>query len=107
MAAQEKQIADALQDIRTAKKNGALYISIVEQSEDLFRIYFRDGDIYHIRYGSALGKDCLELIEFYTLYSATWFDGITSPGNTTSPDLPSMDRIIEDLRKIDKKLKVR
>jgi len=107
MAAQEKQIGDAIQDIRTAKKNGALYISIVEQSEDLFRVYFKNGDIYHIRYGSALGKDCLDLIEFYTLYSATWFDGITSPGDIKSTDLPSMDQIIGNLKKLDKKLKVR
>lgn len=107
MAAQEKQIAEAFQDIRAAKKSGALYISIVEQSEDLFRVYFKNGEIYHIRYGSALGKDCLDLIEFYTLYSATWFDGITSPGDVKSPDLPSTDTIIDDLRKIDKKLKVR
>ncbi len=107
MAAQEKQIGEALAEIYAAKKNGALYISIVEQSEDLFRVYFRNGEIYHIRYGSALGKDCLDLIEFYTLYSATWFDGISSPGDAKSTDLPSMERILADLKKLDKKVKVR
>lgn len=107
MAAQEKQIAEALQDIHAAKKSGALYISIVEQSEDLFRVYFKNGDIYHIRYGSALGKDCLDLIEFYTLSGATWYDGILSPGDVKSPDLPPTDGIIEDLKKIDKKVKLR
>ena len=107
MAAQEKQIAEAVLDIHRAKKSGAMYISIVEQSEDLFRVYFKNGDIYHIRYGTAVGKDCLDLIEYYMLYSATWFDGISSPGDATSPDLPSMDTIIANLKKLNKKLKVR
>lgn len=107
MATQEKQLAEVLQDIRDGKKNGALYISIVEMSEDLFRIYFKNGDIYHIRYGSALGGDCLELIEFYTIKSGTWFEGIESPGNAVSKDLPPMDQIIVSMKKIDKKLKVR
>jgi len=105
--AQEKQAAEVLQDIYAGKKSGALYISIVEQSEDLFRVYFRNGEIYHIRYGSALGKDCLELIEFYTLYSATWFDGISSPGDAKSADLPSMEVVLAELKKQDKKVKVR
>lgn len=105
--AREKQIAEALQDIHVAKKSGALYISIVEKSEDLFRIYFRSGDIYHIRYGSAVGRDCLDLIEYYTLSSATWYDGIASPGNATAPDLPSMDRIIGNLKKLGKKCLMR
>lgn len=105
--AEEKQLGDVLQEIRSAKKNGALYISIVEMSEDLFRIYFKNGDIYHIRYGTALGRDCLELIEFYTIKSGTWFEGIESPGNAVSRDLPAMDQIIASMKKIDKKLKVR
>ncbi len=105
--AQEKQIGEVLQDLYGAKKSGALYISIVEQSEDLFRVYFKDGAIYHIRYGSAQGKDCLDLLEYYTLYSATWFDAITSPGDAKSTDLPSMESIIAAVKRLDKKVKVR
>jgi len=103
----EKQLGDVLQDIFDAKKNGALYVSIVETSEDLFRIYFKDGAIYHMRYGTAVGNECLEILEYYTLYSASFFQGIRSPEGQTSPDLPEAREIIARIRKLDKPVKVR
>jgi hypothetical protein len=102
----ERLFADVLQELRDAKKTGALYVSMVETSEDLVRIYFRNGDIYHLRYGSAVGKDCLDILEYYNFWSATFFDGILAPGGAVS-DLPETARLIALLRDLKKTVKVK
>src|SRR5512144_1753285 len=104
--AEERLFAELLQELRDAKKTGALYISMVETSEDLLRIYVRDGDIYHIRYGSAFGKDVLDILEYYNLWGATFFEGIKAPGGASSPDIPKTDSIITHIRSQNKKVKV-
>lgn len=104
---QERLLADVVRELYAGKQNGALYVSMVETSEDLFRIYFRNGEIYHIRYGTAVGKDCLDIMEFYTLNSATHFEGILSPGDVSSPDLPPTVEIIAFLRTLGTTVKVR
>ena len=103
---QERLFADVLQELYERKKTGALYVSIVETSEDLVRIYFLDGAIYHVRYGSAVGKDCLDILEYYNLWGATFFEGIDAPGNAKSL-LPDTKMIIEQIRKLNKKVKVK
>jgi hypothetical protein len=106
MMAEEKPFADVLHDLHVAKKTGALYISMVETSEDLLRVYLRDGDIYHIRYGSASGKDVLDILEYYNMWGATFFEGIKAPGGAVSPDIPKTDAIITHIRSLNKKVKV-
>jgi hypothetical protein len=105
--AEEKLFTDVIRDIYDAKKSGALYVSVVETSEDLFRIYFKDGEIYFMRYGSAAGNDCLEILEYYTLYSATFFDGIRAPEETRLINLPPTKVIISLFGKLNKKVKMR
>lgn len=102
---EEKPFADVVQDLYASKKTGALYISMVETSEDLLRIYVRDGNIYHIRYGSAFGKDVLDILEYYNLWGATFFEGIKAPAGATS-ELPATDKIIGMIRGMNKKVKV-
>ena len=92
--AQDRIFADVLRELHDARRNGALYVAIRETSEDLFRIYFEDGEIIFIRYGTAQGKDCLDIIEFYTLASASWFEGVVSPEGSRSGDLPETSAII-------------
>ena len=105
--AEERLFADVIRDIYEAKKNGALYVSMIETSEDLFRIYFKNGEIYHIQFGSAFGNDCLDIIEYYTLNSATFFEGIRAPERAPSMNLPPTKIIIALLRRINKKVKMR
>jgi hypothetical protein len=50
-------------------------------------MFFKNGNICHVRYGSAMGKDCLNILEYYNLVDATFFDGINAPVCTAS-DLP-------------------
>lgn len=71
--------SDVLQEIRGAKQSGSLFVSVKESSEDLIRIYFKKGEISHCTYGSAVGQDCLDIIEFYTWQNATYFDGLAAP----------------------------
>ncbi len=106
MAAEERLLVDVIKEIQNAHKNGALYISMVEMSEDLFRVYFEKGNIYHMRYGSASGKDCLDILEYYNFYSATFFDGIKAPG-TPATDLTPMAEIVDKFARMNKKVKFR
>jgi hypothetical protein len=52
----ELDFADILQEFYDTKKTGALYVRIVETSEDLYRLFFKDGKICHVRYGSARAR---------------------------------------------------
>ena len=105
--AEEKLFADLIQGIYEEKKSGALYVSTVETSEDLFRIYFKNGEIYHMRYGSASGSDCLDIVEYYTLHSATFFEGIRAPERVPSMNLPPTKIIIAVLKGYGKTVKIR
>ncbi len=102
----ERLVADLLEEMRSAKKNGAIYISIKEQSEDMARFYFRDGELYHVRYGSAIGRDCLDILQYYILSGASFFEGIVAP-DAPAKDLPSTPEIIALFRKTGQVVKVR
>ncbi len=78
--AKERFFAEVMQELVDTKKTGALLINVVETSEDLLRIYFRNGEIYYISYGSASGTDCIDIIEYYTLRNATFFNELTMQG---------------------------
>lgn len=97
---------DLLLEMKRERKTGALYVSIVETSEDNVRFYFRDGEIYHLRYGTAIGNDCLSIIEFYTLNSASFFEGFVAP-DKPAKDLPKTDEIIARLSKNRQMVKAR
>lgn len=101
----EQSFIEVIQDILTARKNGALYVNIVETSEDLLRMYFKDGQIYHCRYGTAIGNDCLDILEYYNLYSATFFEGIKAPDKPPA-DTPSTKEILTKIGQMNKKVKV-
>ncbi len=104
--AQDRMLGDIMRELNDQKKSGALYVSVVETSEDLIRVYFANGEIYHLRYGTAVGNDCLDILEFYDLYSATFFDGIKAP-DAAAKDLPSTRDIIARIGRLDKKVKAR
>ncbi len=106
VVAQERLLSDVMRDIHRERKSGALYLSMVETSEDLFRVYFEQGNIYHLRYGSASGRDCLDILEYYTIHSATYFDGIRAPGGPQA-DLPPTPEIIERFTRMNKAIKIR
>jgi hypothetical protein len=95
-----------MREIHDKKKSGALYVSVVATSEDLIRIYFEKGEIYHLRYGTAIGNDVLDILEYYDLYSATFFDGIRAP-DAASKDIPPTTTILAKITGLNKMVKVR
>jgi hypothetical protein len=104
--AEERTLGEVMRELSDKKKSGALYVSVVATSEDLIRIYFEKGEIYHLRYGTAVGNDCLDILEYYDLYSATFFEGISAP-DAAAKDLPLTGQIIARISGLDKKVKVR
>ena len=88
------------------EEEGALYIRIVEKSEDMVRFYFQSGEIYHVRYGSAIGNDCLDILQFYSFETASFYEGISAP-DKPAKDLPSTDEIIARFRKAGQSVKTR
>lgn len=103
--AKEQYFADLLEDLYDTKKNGALFINVVESSEDLIRIYFREGEIYYITYGSAIGQDALDIIEYYTLRNATFFEGLAAPEGIVRSKFPTK-KFIALMKNTYKKIRV-
>ncbi len=102
----ERLFDELLKELHQGRKTGALYVDMVEQSEDMLRIYFENGEVCFVKYGSALGNDVLDILEYYKLYSATYFDGVTAPGKPMK-DLPPTPAIIARIEGMKSKVKVR
>lgn len=102
----ELYFADILQELHDARRTGALYVRILETSEDLYRMFFKNGNICHIRYGSAVGRDCIDILEYYNLVGATYFDGMNAPYDATS-ELPDTEQIISAIRSFNKKVSMK
>jgi len=102
----ERLLGDVLKELHSGKRTGALYIDVVEQSEGMLKFYFEDGELYFVRYGSAVGNDVLDIIEYYNLFSATFFDGIMAPGKPVR-NLPLTQEIITAIEPLKKKIKQR
>lgn len=92
-----KAFSDVLQEFRTKKKTGALYISVAEASENLVRFYFKEGEICNLSYGPVKDRECLDLLDCYSLGKAVYFDGMKAP--TESANLPKTDVIIAMIKR--------
>jgi hypothetical protein len=103
--AKEQYFAEVLEELYGAKKSGALFLNVVESSEDLIRIYFKEGEIYYITYGSAVGQDALDIVEYYTLRNATFFEGLAAPEGT-KPAKFSTKKFIASMKNTYKKVRV-
>ncbi len=103
--AKERYFADVLQELYDVKKSGSLFVGVLESSEDLIRIYIKNGEIYHFTYGSAIGQDCMDIIEYYTLRNATFFEGLAAPAGIVPSKFPTK-KFIDMMRKAYKKVRV-
>ena len=101
----DRYFADVLQELYDAKLTGAYLITVHESSEDLFRIYTKAGEIAAVTYGSAVGQDALEILEYYTLDSGTFFEGAAVPAGVASLKFP-MKKFIDMMRKANQKIRV-
>ena len=92
-----REFADVLQDFHEKKKNGALFVSVAVTSENLIRFYFRDGEIYHLCYGTTSDRECLDILDCYDLDKAVYFDGMKSA--IASSGLPRTRDLITQIRR--------
>jgi hypothetical protein len=100
-----KGFADVLRELREARKSGQLFVLVAQSSEDLIRIYFKNGDIYYVSYGSAIGQDALDIIEYYTFDNATFLEG-SAPSAGGSVLNFKTEKFISLMEKADKKVRV-
>ncbi len=100
----ERPLADVLEEHHNAKKTGAFYISVAQTSENLIRIYIDQGESRHISYGSAKGRECLDILDCYDLDKVIYFEGLKAP--SVSMDLPKTPEIIAAIRRRGVKIKM-
>lgn len=103
--AKDRLFADVLQELCAAKKSGQLFVNVTQSSEDLIRIYINKGEIYYFSYGSAIGQDAMDIIEYYTFGNATFLEASTPPAGTVASKFPAQ-KFIDIMRKADKKVRV-
>lgn len=100
-----RDFADMLKEFHEARKSGQLFVKVVESSEDLIRIYLKNGEIYYVSYGSAIGQDALDIIEYYTFDTATFVEGSAAPAGTAASKFQT-EKFISLMRKADKSVRV-
>ncbi len=103
--ARTRLLADVLQELYDDRKTGGYFITVKEASEDLFKIYAKDREIVAVTYGSASGRDALDILEYYTLVNGTFFDGLDVPAGIAPQKLP-MKKFIEMMRKANKTIRI-
>jgi hypothetical protein len=103
--ARERLFADVLQELSDAKKIGQLFVNVEQSSEDLIRIYLKKGQIYYLSYGSAIGQDAMDILEYYSFGNATFLEGSGAPAGTAALQFPTK-KFIAMMRKADKRVKV-
>ncbi len=103
--ARMRSFADVLRELHKAKKSGQLFVLVQESSEDLIRIYLKNGEIYYVSYGSATGQDALDIIEYYTFDNATFLEGSAPPAGVATSNFQT-EKFIALMEKADKKVRV-
>lgn len=96
--ARDRFFFDVLKELHDARLTGAYFITTKESSEDLFKIYIKDGELVAVTYGSAAGQDAIEILEYYRLQNGTFFKDFAMPANTMPLKFP-MKKFIDMMRK--------
>jgi len=99
-----KPFVDVLQGYYAGKKTGALYVAVAGGSENLVRVYFKEGEIYCLSYGPVKDKECLDILDCYDFGKAVFFEGMKAPA--VSPDLPKTQDIISMIKKSGKQIQI-
>lgn len=99
-----KAFADLLQELRDAKKSGALFVAVSAASENLVRFYLKDGEVCYMSFGPLKDRECYEVLDCYDYGKAVYFDGMKPPA--ISQDLPKTEEIINKFRKLAKQVEV-
>ncbi len=98
----EKSLAEILADIARAKQTGILSLS-VKNDPSLFKIFFRDGAVYHLTYGTCKDMECVSNLAKLDL--DTGFLHLGATVDKSSASIPATDEIIARIKSADKKVK--
>jgi hypothetical protein len=88
-------LSEVATDVHQHKQTGLLSVS-VKGSNSLFKIYFRNGDIYHISHGASKGNDCLAGLAEREFSECTFVPDIRLEINGTK--LPPTGEVLRVLR---------
>ncbi len=86
-------------DISQKKKTGMLSI-MVKVTKQLFKIYFTDGEIYHLFYGNHKNADCFSDLDVLEFADCFFFSGAKS-STSERIDIPT-SKIIERFKAANK-----
>lgn len=98
----EKNLADVIAELNTAKKTGMLSVGL-KGDASLFKIFFRDGAIYHITHGSCRNMECLA--DLGRLQTDTGFFMPDAHVDTATPLTASTGEIVGRIRELGKTIR--
>ncbi|MCX7987925.1 MAG: DUF4388 domain-containing protein [Thermodesulfovibrio sp.] len=93
----KKLLGEILDNLYREKKTGILNIAMLSE-KNLFKFYFKDGEIYHISYGFKKGNESLKELSNKEPYSSNFISNITI--DIKSNDIPPTEEIINKLKNI-------
>jgi hypothetical protein len=94
-----RKLSDVVAELSQAGTTGILSIAVTGDPS-LFKLFFRDGFIYHITHGSCSDRDCLAKLATLSLDATTFMPG--AHVDIKTPSLPKMPEIISQLAALGK-----
>jgi hypothetical protein len=95
----KKNLADVLESLFEDKKTGILSIT-VSSEKNLYKFYFKNGQIYHLSSGFKKGKACLNDFLEKEPVSCSFVPQVSV--DIISNDIPSTEEIIKKLKKMNR-----
>lgn len=94
-----RKLSDVVAEFSQSGATGILSIAVTGDPS-LFKLFFRDGTIYHITHGSCSDRDCLVKLASLTLDAMTFMPG--AHVDIKSPAMPKMPEILAQLSALGK-----
>jgi hypothetical protein len=91
-------LSEIVADINRGKKTGILSIAIRGDDKNLLKIFFKDGDVYHLTCGAQKDFDCLGQCDTLDFSSSSFLPNAKSDV-ARSASLPATSEIIRILEK--------
>lgn len=95
----KKNLADIIENLYENKSTGLLTI-IFTSDKNLFKFYFKNGEIYHLSFGFKKGIQCLNEIISKEPVTCNFIPQISV--DITSNDIPSTEEIITTFKNMNK-----
>ncbi|MCX8033822.1 MAG: DUF4388 domain-containing protein [Thermodesulfovibrio sp.] len=91
----KKLLGDIIDNLYREKKTGILNIAMLSE-KNLFKFYFKNGEIYYLSYAFKKGKESLNELFHKELRSVNFIPDITI--DIKSDDIPTTEEIIKKLK---------